>query len=94
MQPSLIWFGIAAMVGVCFGTLACGTSLSSQTQGRIQNCLDLAASLKRDVPDSGPVALKTQALYCNLQGVMRDGKVPVPATSGSAALFDCPKAMP
>ncbi len=74
--------------------LACGTSLSVQTQGRIQNCLDLAASLKRDVPDSGPVALKTQALYCDLQGALRDGKIAVPAASGSAASFECPKVAP
>lgn len=75
------------MILVLACSIACGTHLSALDQQRAINAVDLFASLRKDVPDSGPAQLKTQAGYCNGRALLRSAGVAVP----DAGEVTCPK---
>jgi hypothetical protein len=80
----------ACAVGCAASVLAiadgCGTHFSALDTGRIETCVDLAASIRHDLPDSGPVRIKGESLLCDLQAIEKSGGL-TPTDAGVL----CPK---
>jgi hypothetical protein len=73
-------FGLAALLA------ACGSHLTAVDKDRLDTSRELAESLRKDLPDSGPVRIKGQALICDLRAI--EGNVGIDSTDGGV---QCPK---
>jgi hypothetical protein len=78
---------LVAVVGLG-ALISCGTHLTSIDAQRAQNMTDEFVSIQHDIPDSGPVRLKTQSGYCVGQSLLKSAGV---SSDAGAGAFQCPK---
>ena len=60
---------LAVVWGLTLSAIACGTHLSTLDAQRLDTSAQLAASIVRELPDSGTVRVKGNAMICDLRAV-------------------------
>lgn len=65
------------------GAISCATHLATAQKNQLEDSLALAVSIKRDLPDSGPVHIKGDTLVCDLVAIERAGGMTIQGDAGA-----------
>jgi hypothetical protein len=71
---------LAALLGLAAG---CATHLAQAQKNQLEDSLALAVSIKKDLPDSGPVHIKGDTLVCDIVAVERAGGMTLQGDAGA-----------